>query len=35
MDNPFAMPYEHRNIYLLRHRKPSMKVVWTDWKNYI
>jgi len=34
LDNPYSMPYEHRNIYLLRHRKPSMPVDWNDWKSY-
>ena len=23
MDNPYAMPFEHHNIYLLRNRRPS------------
>lgn len=34
MDNPFAMPEEHKNIYLLRHRRPEMPVNWNEWKNY-
>jgi hypothetical protein len=35
LNNPYAMPFEHKNVYLLRKRKPSMKVVWADWKDYI
>ncbi len=35
LDNPYAMPFEHKNIYLLRHRRPSMKVIWSEWKDYI
>jgi hypothetical protein len=35
LDNPYAMPYEHRSIYLLRDRKASMPVDWNDWKSYI
>jgi hypothetical protein len=35
LDNPYAMPFEHKNVYLLRRRKPAMKVVWADWKDYI
>jgi Dolichyl-phosphate-mannose-protein mannosyltransferase len=35
IDDPWAMPYERRNIYILRHRKPSMPVNWNDWKAYI
>ena len=35
LDNPYIMPYEHKNIYLLRHRKPSMPVHWDEWKSYI
>jgi hypothetical protein len=23
MDNPWAIPFEHKNIYLLRGRRPS------------
>lgn len=34
MDNPLAMPEEHKNIYLLRHRRPEMLVKWNEWKNY-
>jgi len=29
------MPYEHKNIYLLRHRKPDKPVKWAEWKAYI
>lgn len=35
IDNPWAMPYERRNIYILRHRKRSMPINWTEWKAYI
>jgi len=34
MDNPYAMPFEHRNIYLLRGRRPSAPVNWADEKFY-
>jgi hypothetical protein len=35
LDNPYAMPFEHKYVYLLRRRKPWMKVVWAEWKDYI
>ena len=35
LDDPYAMPFEHKTVYLLRGRKPAMKVVWADWKDYI
>ncbi len=35
MDHPYAMPYEHRNIYLCRGRKKSMLNDWTEFKHYI
>ena len=35
LDNPYAMPFEHKNVYLLRKRKPAMKVIWAEWKDYI
>lgn len=35
LDNPYAMPFEHKYVYLFRRRKPAMKVVWADWKDYI
>lgn len=34
MSNPLAMPEEHKNIYLLRKRRPEMPVKWDEWKNY-
>lgn len=34
LDNPWAMPFEHRNVYLLRHRKTSRPVNWEMWKIY-
>lgn len=34
MDNPLAMPYEHRNIYLLRGRRPSEPFHWADERFY-
>jgi hypothetical protein len=35
MDHPFAMPYEHRNIYLCRGRKSSLITAWSELKHYI
>jgi hypothetical protein len=35
LDNPYAMPFEHKNIFILRHRRPSQKVMWDDFKFYI
>jgi hypothetical protein len=34
MDDPWAMPFEHRNIYLLRGRLPSAPFNWADEKYY-
>ena len=30
MDAPFAMPFEHRNVYLLRNRRASTPFDWRD-----
>ena len=30
MNHPFSMPFEHRNVYLLRNRRPDSPF---DWKN--
>jgi hypothetical protein len=35
MDHPYAMPYEHRNIYLCRGRKGSLLTGWLELKHYI
>jgi hypothetical protein len=35
LDNPYAMPFEHKYVYLARRRKASMRVDWADWKDYI
>ncbi len=35
MSDPLAMSYEHKNVYLLRHRKPAAPVNWADEKSYI
>jgi 4-amino-4-deoxy-L-arabinose transferase-like glycosyltransferase len=35
MDTPYSMPFEHRNIYLLRHRKSPLAADWPDFKHYI
>jgi 4-amino-4-deoxy-L-arabinose transferase-like glycosyltransferase len=35
MDHPYAMPYEHRNIYLCRGRKGSIVKDWPEFKKYI
>ncbi len=34
MDNPWAMPFEHKNVYLLRGRRPSAPFYWHDEKVY-
>jgi hypothetical protein len=34
MDDPWAMPFEHRNIYLLRGRRPSAPFNWADERFY-
>jgi hypothetical protein len=35
MDHPYAMGFEHRNIYLLRGRHKSIPEDWLDFKHYI
>jgi hypothetical protein len=30
LDNPLIMPYEHKNIYLVRHRRPEHPFTWWD-----
>ena len=35
MDHPFSMPYEHRNIYLVRNRNKNLLLEWPDFKAYI
>jgi 4-amino-4-deoxy-L-arabinose transferase-like glycosyltransferase len=35
MNHPYAMPYEHRNIYLCRGRKGSILKDWAEFKKYI
>ena len=35
MDNPMSMPYERRNIYLVRGRKRSIVDDWLEFKHYI
>jgi 4-amino-4-deoxy-L-arabinose transferase-like glycosyltransferase len=34
MDHPYAMPFEHRNIYLCRGRKGSIVKDWPEFKHY-
>ena len=34
MDDPYAMPFEHRNVYLLRTRWPSATFEWPDERFY-
>jgi hypothetical protein len=34
LDNPWAMPFEHKNIYLLRGRRPSAPFDWADERYY-
>lgn len=35
MDHPLSMPYEHRNIYLVRGRKENLSADWKNLKHYI
>lgn len=35
MNHPLAMPFEHRNIYLCRHRKKNLTEDWPHLKHYI
>ncbi len=35
IENPWSMPYEHRNIVLLHHRKRPLLPDWPDTKEYI
>ena len=35
MDNPYSMPYERRNIYLMRGRHKNILDDWADFKHYI
>ncbi|WP_035350219.1 ArnT family glycosyltransferase [Edaphobacter aggregans] len=35
MDNPLSMPYERRNIYLVRGRHKNVTTDWKDFKHYI
>jgi len=35
MDNPYAVGFEHHNIYLLRNRKPGAPLDWADERFYI
>ena len=34
LDNPWAMPFEHKNVYLLRDRRPSAPFHWEDERFY-
>jgi hypothetical protein len=34
MDEPYAMPFEHKNIYLLRGRRPAARFDWADERFY-
>jgi hypothetical protein len=34
MDDPYAMPFEHKNIYLLRRRRSSAPFDWADERFY-
>ena len=35
MDNPYSMPYERRNIYLVRGRRKNVVSDWLSFKHYI
>ena len=34
LNDPYAMPYEHKNIYLLRNRRSGAPFVWSDEKHF-
>jgi len=34
LDSPYAMPYEHKNVYLLRNRRADAPFLWSDEKHY-
>jgi len=34
MDHPLSMPFEHRNIYLVRGRRKSLSEDWPRFKHY-
>jgi len=34
MDDPYAMPFEHKNIYLLRGRRAAAHFDWADERFY-
>jgi hypothetical protein len=34
LDDPYAMPFEHKNIYLLRGRRPTAHFDWADERFY-
>jgi 4-amino-4-deoxy-L-arabinose transferase-like glycosyltransferase len=34
LDNPWAMPFEHRTIYILRDRNANLQQDWLDFKHY-
>jgi hypothetical protein len=34
LDNPYAMPYEHKDIYLLRDRRANAPFLWSEEKHY-
>ena len=34
LDDPYAMPFEHKNIYLLRGRRPTAQFDWADERFY-
>ena len=35
MENPYSMPFEHRNIYLVRGRIKNVLEDWLSFKMYI
>ncbi|NYF91880.1 glycosyltransferase family 39 protein [Tunturiibacter empetritectus] len=34
LNSPYAMPYEHKNVYLLRNRRADAQFLWSDEKHY-
>jgi hypothetical protein len=32
LNDRYAMPEEHKKIYILRDRRASFPAVWADWK---
>jgi hypothetical protein len=35
VDNPWSMPFEHVNVYIVRNRVSNFTQAWPDMKDYI